>query len=90
MGYFVRVSGLVLLGLLSVGAVVGRSDIAIGQPVEEKKADDRQSTDEAERLINQGNQQLFTSQYEAALEFYEQALKIYQQQRPQWRSKSTQ
>jgi tetratricopeptide (TPR) repeat protein len=76
MRYFVRVSGLVLLGLLSVGAVVGRSDIAIGQPVEEKKADDRQSS-EAGQLIRQGNQQLATSQYEAAQQSYAQLLEIY-------------
>jgi tetratricopeptide (TPR) repeat protein len=76
MGYFVRVSGLVLLGLLGVGAVVGRSDMAIGQPVEEKKADDRQSS-KAEQLFGQGNQQIHTSQYEAAQQSYTQALKIY-------------
>jgi tetratricopeptide (TPR) repeat protein len=66
----------VLLGLLSVGAVVGRSDVAIGQPVEAKPADLQQSS-EADRLIDQGNQQIDTSQYEDAQQSYIQALGIY-------------
>jgi tetratricopeptide (TPR) repeat protein len=84
MGYFVWVSGLVLLGLLSVGAVVGRSNVAIGQPVEAKPVDLQQSSEddvlrssEADRLIDQGNQQIDTSQYEAAQQSYVQALEIY-------------
>jgi hypothetical protein len=74
-GYFVRISGLVLVGLLGVGAVVGRSDVAIGQAVEEKKVDDQQSN-EAEQLLQQGNRQFLTSQYEAAQQSYVQALAI--------------
>jgi tetratricopeptide (TPR) repeat protein len=76
MGYSVRVSGLVLSGLLGMGAVVGQSDMAIGQPVEEKQTDDQQIS-EAAQLMRQGNQQSNRSQYDAALQSYEQALNIF-------------
>jgi tetratricopeptide (TPR) repeat protein len=76
MRYFVRVSGLMLVGLLGVGSLVGRSEVAIGQPVPEKKVDDRLSS-EVNRLIEQGNQEIRTSQYDATPPSYAQALEIY-------------
>jgi tetratricopeptide (TPR) repeat protein len=76
MGYFVRVSGLVLLWLLSVGAVVGRSDEAVWDLVVPKETDDPQSR-AAEQLIKQGNQEVRIRQYGAAKEFYKRADEIY-------------
>jgi hypothetical protein len=55
MGYFVRVSGLVLLGLLVGGAGFCRSDVAIAQTVNVEKGDIQRRGD-ADQLIEQVNQ----------------------------------
>jgi tetratricopeptide (TPR) repeat protein len=79
MGYFVQASRLMLLGLLSLSIVVGRSNIAIGQSAPPTVAPAEDKTTEADRLIDQGNQQRRTSQYDAAEQSYTQALKIYRE-----------
>jgi tetratricopeptide (TPR) repeat protein len=72
--YFVRLSALLLIGLLATDV---RSQPAIGQSTAPAVVPITDETAAAEKLIEQGNQQMDASQYEAAQSSHTQALEIY-------------
>ena len=68
----VLASGLAVV--LGLAGVVGLADIAVAQA---SAVDDRKV--EADRLLRQGNQQYDISQFEAAFQSWQQALKLYRE-----------
>ena len=77
MRFLLRTASLVPLGLLLSLAAPLLVTIAI-PPAIAQSAGSSDAKAEADRLFNQGIEQLNTSQFEAALQSWQQALKLYQ------------
>ncbi len=71
-----RFYALMFVALTGILGMVSQPDLALmtaqAQTTQDRKA-------EADRLLNQGNQQYNISQFEAALQSYQQALSIYRE-----------
>ncbi|GAA6622323.1 CHAT domain-containing protein [Scytonema sp. NUACC26] len=65
-----------LLASTAAPLIVSLPAVSVSMRVAAQTTDNRKQ--EADKLLKQGNQQFKTSQYKAALNSYEQALKIYQ------------
>ena len=71
-----RFYALMFVALTGILGMVSPPDLAL-MTVQAQTSQDRKA--EADRLLQQGNQQFQTSQFEAALQSYQQALIIYRE-----------
>jgi tetratricopeptide (TPR) repeat protein len=80
MRYFIQLSGLTLLGLLSVNSQSNMAIAQVSKPTVMPTASPRDTKKaEADRLTIKGNQQIQNSQYELAKQTFTQALKLYRE-----------